>query len=53
MIAESRCQRNRSVGADELEQDRCAHGAERNQFGGNIGVVPEVIEAEAECRHSE
>ena len=53
MIARSGGRRNRSVGGDELEQDRYAHGAERNQLGGHVGGVPEVIEAEAERRHAE
>jgi len=53
MIAESDRERNRSVGGGELEQDRYAHGADRNQLDGQIGVDPEVIEAEAERRHAE
>lgn len=53
MIAESGCEENRSVGGGELEQNRYAHGAERNQLDGHIGVVPEVIDAEAECRNAE
>ena len=47
MIAESDREQNRSVGGGELDQDRYAHGADRNQLGGHVGVVPEVIEAEA------
>lgn len=40
----------RSVGAGELEQKSKTHGTDRNHLDGRVGVVPEVIEAEAERR---
>src|SRR5580704_13037490 len=46
-------ERNRSVGAGELEQQRKAHRAERDQLGRLVVVVPEVIKANAERRYAQ